>query len=161
MILLRIKRVSSVRAILLSFLIGILLLFEGHIYAEHVTIKTNRIVCDADENIIVSQCKQIWHRYKTSLSKGDIEGALKYVSDDSQESFRSALQSQRRAVHLGEIRLEEYVRNNIARFKMSVKFKLLPGDDIPPGYSVGDFIESKGYVVFIRNRAGEWKIDFY
>ena len=148
------------RTIFISFLICTCLLFAGHIYAEDSSVKTSKTINNAEEKIIITQCTQIWQRYKAALSKGDIEEALKDVSDNSKDSFRYALQSQSRAVHLGEISLE-YIRNNIARFKMIVQAKLISGDDIPLGYSVGDYIESEGYVVFAKNSAGEWKIDFY
>ena len=146
------------KTVFVSLLICVFFLFAGHVYAEDVTATT---VTDAEKETIVIQCTEIWHQYKASLSEGDIEGALKHVSESEKEYFRYALQSQQRAVHLGEIDLE-YVRNNsVARFKMLVKAELMPGDDIPPGYSVGDTIESEGYVVFVRDPAGKWKIDFY
>jgi len=44
---------------------------------------------------------------------------------------------------------------------MTVQAKLASGDDIPPGYSPGDLYKSEGYVVFVKDSGGEWKIDFY
>jgi hypothetical protein len=148
------------RTIFLSFLLGTLLLFTGHLYAKDSAVKTTNSINSAEGELISTQCIQIWQRYKAALSKGNIEDALKYVSDNSKEEFQAALQYQRRSVHLGEITLEN-IKHNVARFKMLVKFKLIADDDIPPGYSPGDYYESEGYVVFKKNSGGEWKIDFY
>ena len=127
---------------------------------QEQTVESKINVSEAEKNVIVSHCIQIWHRYKTALSKGDIEGALQDVSDNSKESFRNALQSKRTAEQLGTIEAES-IENTIARFKMSAKVKLRPDDSIPPGYSVGDSIVVDAYVVFIKDPHGKWKIDFY
>ena len=144
----------------LPVFIGTLLLFAGYSYGDDSAFKKTKPINNPEERTIITQCTQTWRLYKTALSKGDIEEALKNVSDNSKSSFRNALQSQRRDVRLGEISFES-LRNNFARFKMTVQAKLASGDDIPPGYSPGDLFKSEGYVVFVKDSGGEWKIDFY
>ena len=149
------------KTIFFSFLMGTFLLFAGHIYAEDRIIDKTRTINSEEEKLLITQCTQVWQRYKAALSRGSIEEALKYVSDNSKEEFRAALQYQRTSVHLGEITRLENIKNNVAQFKMLVKFKLIADDDIPPGYSAGDTMESEGYVNFTRDSSGNWKIDFY
>jgi hypothetical protein len=116
----------------------------------------------AEERSIITQCTLVWQNYKSAISRGDIEKALEYVSDNSKEQFKFALQSdKRRIVQLGNITTLESLKNNIAEFRTSVEFKLSEVDDIPPGYSVGDSIKSEGYINFIKDSSGKWKIDFY
>jgi hypothetical protein len=154
-------RRSSMKTIFFSFLVGTFLLFAGHIYAEDRIIDKTKTINSEEEKLLITQCTQVWQHYKAALSRGNIEEALEYVSDNSKEGFRAALQYQRRSVHLGEITRLDNIKNNVAQFKMLVKFKLISDDDIPPGYSVGDTMESEGYVNFTRDSSGNWKIDFY
>ncbi len=124
------------------------------------TIKTKKTISKKEITNIERMCKQVWQRYKVALSKGDIEGALKEVSNNSKDTFRYALQYGRKPEHFGEIRAAD-IEENIAQFNMTVKDKLLPGDDLSGGHSVGDVIEYEHYVNFVKERNGAWKIDFY
>lgn len=122
--------------------------------------KARRKLSDSEKNNIISQCAQVWHRYRIALSKGDIEGALKEVSSNSKETFRDALQYARKPEHFGDIRAAD-IEENIAQFNMTVRDKLRPGDDLSQGHSVGDYIEVESYVNFIKDPTGNWKIDSY
>ncbi len=126
---------------------------------KETTIKAKG-VSEAEKNIIIRQCIQAWQRYRTAISKRDIERALNDVSNKSKEEFRNVLQYQMKNVDLGDIKAEN-IEDTIARFNMTVTTKLQPDDDIAPGYLVGDSIVADGYVVFIRESDGSWKIDFY
>ncbi|HUO76097.1 MAG TPA: hypothetical protein VMU21_00840 [Thermodesulfovibrionales bacterium] len=128
--------------------------------AQEQANKSNRKLSDAEKNDIISQCTQVWHRYRNALSRGDIEGALKEVSSSSIEAFRETLLYGRKPGHFGEIRAAD-IEENIAQFNMTVKDKLRPGDDLAEGHSVGDYIEFEHYVNFIKEPTGAWKIDFY
>jgi len=152
------------KSLILLLLTSTLCLYSSYSYADNSSqdhaIKLKGAISETDKNIIIKQCSQTWQRYRTALSKGAIEEALKNVSNKSKEEFRAILQYQGSAVELGDIKAED-IKDNIARFSMPVKTRLRPGDSIVPGYSIGDSIVVDGYVVFIKESDGSWKIDFY